>query len=264
MPARASYLPQFTRLLKQVREDSGLTVRQLARVMGFSHPHVVRATAGKRLPKWPFVCSYLNCCGVGGEALYAWWELWRTTRSVEHELRRPARADQDRQWYWEMVERDWQENLAAIREPDAILTRLRSVTTLDELGVAVHALVTRAGLDSVRKVEALTNIPKTTLHHWFSSTRKPDPARLRILVKALEGTAAEQLEFVRALERIGDSTCGVRTEQTRQRCVLGEFHKGRHRAANGEEWLDDGVLDGGRGPQQWVTERAIQSAGPHW
>jgi transcriptional regulator with XRE-family HTH domain len=264
MMTRASLLPQFARLLKGVRLDSGLTVRQLARAIGFSHPHVVRATSGKKVPNWPLVSAYLNACGVGGEALCAWWELRRITKSVEQELHRTQRAGSDREWYWTTIEQDWTAALHAIRKPDPMLATLRSVATLDELGIAIHALVTRAGLDSVRQVELRTEIPKTTLNHWFNGTRKPTPERLQVLIGALDATDSERREFALALHRLGDVTCGTLTRGSGQPCVLGEFHKGPHRAANGEKWLDDGDLDGMRGPKQWMADSTVRTRGPHW
>jgi transcriptional regulator with XRE-family HTH domain len=258
-----SLLPKFARLLKKVREESGLTVRQLARVQGFAHSHVVRTTSTVNLPRWPRVRGYLDGCGVGGDVLYAWWELWCTVRSVEQELRRNHPAGKDRAWFWEMVERDWQSGLQAISKPDPLLAALRSVTAPDDLAAVISALVTRAGLDSIRKVEALTDIPRTTLNHWFNGTREPDPERLQLLVTRLDATDAERREFAQALGRIAYVACPERTRQSRP-CVLHGSHRGMHRAANGEEWLEDGVLDGIRGPKQWVTEHLGQSAGPHW
>jgi len=258
-----SLLPKFARLLKEVRKESGLTVRQLARVQGFAHSHVVRTTSAEHQPRWPRVRGYLDGCGVGGDVLYAWWELWCTVRSVEQELRRNHPPGEDRRWYWDMVERDWQNGLRAISKPDPLLAALASVTALDELGAVIYALVTRAGLDSIRKVEALTDIPRTTLNHWFNGTREPDPERLQLLVTRLEATDAERREFAHALGRIAYVACPERTRQSRP-CVLHGSHRGVHRASNGEEWLEEGVLDGLRGPRQWIAENHSPSAGPHW
>jgi len=264
MPRDGSYyLPQFAHLLKQVRTESGMTVRELAQSMHYSHPYVVRATTGERLPRWPLVSAYLNACGVGGSVLYAWRKLWSLTSDVEQKQCLPAGTGRTEQSYWELVEHEWQLGLLAIRRPDPILNTVRMVRTMEELGIAIHALVTRAGLDSIRKVEAETGIPKTTLHHWFNGTRRPDPARLWTLVTALQATEAEQREFATALKRISDPTCEDWSYRTGYHCLLVEFHSGPHRATDGEEWLDDGVLDGPSGPRDRFS-KSTGSAGPHW
>jgi transcriptional regulator with XRE-family HTH domain len=259
-----SYLAEFCRLLAASRQEAGLTVRQLAKLSDYSHPHVARATTGKKLPSWPLVRSYLNACGVGGEVLAAWWQLWQTTKSAEQELRKPLRPTESKTWYWELAEKHWQAGLKATRKPDPMLSLLEQVTTLEDLGVAITALAGRNGSDSLRQVEAETGIPRTTLHAWQAGRRKPPSTRLDQLVVALGATSAEQREFARCLERISDAgVCNCLHPPTGQRCFRGEYHKGEHCTGDGFRWLEDGVLDGVGGPDRWLAAKRVQP-GPYW
>ncbi|GAA1617936.1 hypothetical protein GCM10009789_84890 [Kribbella sancticallisti] len=261
---RQDYLPEFALLLKQARLASGLTVRQLAKVVGLDHTQLVRATDGKRLSRWPLISAYLNGCGVGGGVLYSWWELWSTTRSVHLRLQNHPLGHPDDDWYWQQADQSWQRALEGLRAPDPLVIRLRQVSTLQELGVSLGALAGRNGTDSVRQVEADTNIPKSTLHAWFTGKRKPDPTRLREVVAALGATRSEQIEFKEALVRATSTTCPNNHPQTNKPCALGELHKGHHRTPEGHQWLEDDEPDPINRPRTWLTQPHLNSAGPHW
>jgi hypothetical protein len=209
------------------------------------------------MSRWPLVSAYLNGCGVGGGVLYSWWDLWSTTRSVHLRLQNCPTDSADDSWYWEQVRHHWQRALEGLRTPDPMLIRLRQVNTLKELGVSLAALAGRTGADSVRRVEADTGIPKTTLHAWFTGKRKPDPARLNKVVLSLGATKAEQKEFADALTRATSATCPSTA------CSLGELHKGPHRTPDGHEWFDDEEPDMTRPSHRWF-EPHIPTAGPHW
>jgi len=260
-----AYLPEFARLLKRARRESGLTVRQLAKVAGRpDHTPFVRVTDGKRLSRWPLISAYLNGCGVGGGVLYSWWELWSTTSGVQLRLRNHPQGHPDDELFWGLAEQSWRSGLGGLRTPDPMLFRLRQVNTLGELGVALGALASRNGTDSVRRAGENTNIPKTTLHNWFSGKHKPDPVRLQEVVVALGATKSEQAEFSEALQRATSPTCLGKHDRTGKRCTLGGLHKGHHRSLEGLKWLDDDEPDAVSPPQRWMAEHQHRSAGPHW
>ncbi|WP_157979539.1 helix-turn-helix domain-containing protein [Kribbella monticola] len=262
-PGPRSYLPAFAELLKAVREESGLTLRQLGRMVGFHHTHMARVASDKKMPTWELVRVYLTGCGAGGDGLVAWFDLWSTVRGAEKQLRK-APHDPTDQWYWELAEKHWQEGLLAIRKPDALLSRLRQVTTPAEFAVALAAFTYRTGHDSVRRLEGIAGVSKTTWHAWLTGKRRPNPDQLHDLLAELEATSAEQDEFVEALLRITKTICGRLHGLTGKRCSRGEFHRGPHRSPTGVEWLEDGVLDGLQVSGRWFSKGLTVSTGPHY
>lgn len=190
------HLAEFAELLGAVREQAGLTVRQLGRSTNYSHPHVARAATGKKLPSWQLTSAYLNACGVGGEDLRSWRRLWTIAKDRERRFRRsgptalpPLAADAD-----------WQKAVSAVRAIEPLLPFIRKVTTLDDLSIALVRLGMRRGLDSLRKVEATTGIPWATLHGWYTGKRKPSEARLK--AAARQRLAAGQGELDLGLDAV--------------------------------------------------------------
>jgi transcriptional regulator with XRE-family HTH domain len=229
----------FAHLLKSVRHQAGLTVRQLGKSITYSHPHVARATTGKKLPSWSLTEAYLTACGVVGPDLQAWRRLWILARDKERQFRRAANASGPPPPDLS-TDLNWQNAIAAIRRIEPLVTFLQRVATLDDLSIALVRLGLRNGNDSLRKVETATGIPRATLHGWYSGRRKPSEARLDQLVVGLSATRAEQHEFAQCLERIADTIpCDGINPQTGEACTLGHEHKGYHRADDGATWLDD-------------------------
>jgi transcriptional regulator with XRE-family HTH domain len=239
-----TYLLEFAQLLRSARSDADLTGRALADRITYSHSRIYRAESGQQLPTWPLTRAYLDGCGVGLDIVHAWHSLWTIARSAERELREQPRKSAERAWFWEVTEQDWQEGLTVIARPDPLLERLLDVSTAQDLGAAIVTLAQRNGAGSLRQLEKQTGIPKSTLHRWYIGKAIPDSAQLNGLLTTLGAPQALQRAFGKALNRIGTIHCQVRHQASGDRCVLGEFHKGPHRAKSGAEWLeDDGVED---------------------
>jgi transcriptional regulator with XRE-family HTH domain len=155
----------FAAALQRVRRQAGLSYRQLADRAHYSHPHLVRATNGKHLPTWDVTAAFLTGCGVPADLM----PVWR---------------------------RRWEE---ASRDPRDIVGLLASAETLEDLGAAVAAL---ARPRSLRNLEHLTGIPRTTIQAWFQGTRLAGRDRLDQLVRSVGATSAERAAVAEAVERL--------------------------------------------------------------
>ncbi|MFD3399602.1 helix-turn-helix transcriptional regulator [Kribbella sp. NPDC058693] len=250
------YRHEFAYLLRSVRKQAGKTVRQIAEVSNYSHPHIARSINGTRFPNWRMVRAVLNACGVGRDQLTSWRRLWDTV-SVTQLWARPGSVHEVGRRTWVDIAREWDVRRAALREPDATLEQIQKVATLDQLGRVLTALSRRHSCGSLRRLEEVSGISRSTLHGWYSGQRKPSAARLQQLAVALETTQAEQIALTQSLARISPlrrrpeperrAACTANNPSIGQQCRLPRDHRGPHHAAVGEPWFDDGVLDGRRG-----------------
>ncbi|GAA1697944.1 hypothetical protein GCM10009745_50280 [Kribbella yunnanensis] len=158
-------LEAFTGALQRVRQDAGLSYRELADQAHYSHAHLVRATSGKQLPSWPVTVAFLTGCDVPAELL----PIWRR--------------------HWE----------AAARDPQDVSELLRAAATPEDLGAALTAL-TRPR--SLRSLERLTGIPRATLQSWLRGGRVPRPDRLDQFILALGASRTERLAFSDCVDRL--------------------------------------------------------------
>ncbi|GAA1561876.1 hypothetical protein GCM10009804_18280 [Kribbella hippodromi] len=236
------YLGEFAWMLKQVRQGSGLTVREIGEAIGHHHSRVVRAEQGKVQPTWELTRAYLCRCNVRREELSAWSLLWDLTYEAECLRKRGSDVMETGEGIKlrQLLQERWPAAVARLAAPHPLVTKLRMVTTKRELGIALQELGARFEPVSIRQLAELAGVPKTTLHDWTAGRRLPDSRRLVAVVSALRATKSETSEFVYALERISGKRCdGVHTG-SRRPCVLWEYHRGTHRTSRGEEWLDDG------------------------
>jgi transcriptional regulator with XRE-family HTH domain len=155
----------FAGALQRVRQQAGLTYRELADHAHYSHAHLVRATNGRQLPSWDVTTAFLIGCGVPSELLPVWRRHWE----------------------------------AASRKPEDVSELLRTAQTPEHLGAALTAL---AGPRSLRTLARLTGIPRTTIQAWFRGTRLAQRDRLDQLVRALGATAEERAAFAGTLDRL--------------------------------------------------------------
>jgi transcriptional regulator with XRE-family HTH domain len=274
------YRHEFAYLLRSVRKRAGKTVRQVAESSNYSHPHVARSLAGTRFPNWKLVRAVLNACGVGTDQLTAWLRLWKTV-SATQSRGRPGATHASGRRMWVAVAREWEVRRAAVREPDLTLQQIEKVMSLGQLGRVLTTLSTRHGSGSLRSLEELSGISRSTLHGWYSGRRKPTGARLQQLAVALDLTRAEQIALAQCLARISPlqrrpepepkrvAMCTANNRSVGQQCSLPRSHRGPHRATVGEPWFDDGVLDGSRDGREAdshpeVRPRARVHFGPGW
>ncbi|RZU12470.1 helix-turn-helix protein [Kribbella rubisoli] len=244
------YRHEFAYLLRSVRRRAGKTVRQIAESGNYSHPHIARSLTGARFPNWKLVRAILDACGVGGDQLRCWLRLWKTVSATQ------ARTHVAERRTWVEIEREWGIRRAALREPDATLQQIQQVASLEQLGRVLKTVSARQGSGSLRRLEELSGVSRSTLHGWYAGQRKPTAERLHQLAVALEMTHAEQIALDQCLARISPlrrrreperaAACTANNPSIGQQCRLPRDHRGPHHAAVGEPWFDDGVLDGGR------------------
>lgn len=274
------YRHEFAYLLRSVRKRAGKTVREIAKDSSYSHPHIARSLTGTRLPNRKLVRAILNACGVGGDELRRWLSLWKIASDTQSRTP-PGSADEPGRRTWPEIQREWEVRTTALRQPDPMLLQIQQVVTLKQLARVLTALSTRQGSRSLRRLEELSGVSRSTLHGWYAGQRKPTAARLHQLAVALGTTQAEQLALAQCLARISPvrrppepepepaATCTANNPSIGQHCRLPSSHRGPHQAAVGEPWFDDGELDGSRGgtapnsqPEARPTRRV--HFGPGW
>jgi transcriptional regulator with XRE-family HTH domain len=162
---RVQNVEAFAAGLERVRRHAGLSYRQLAERAHYSHPHLIRATNGRQLPTWDVTVAFLTGCGVPPELLPVWRRHWET----------------------------------ASRDPQDVLVLLRTAESVEDLGAALSAL-TRPR--SLRTLEQLTDIPRTTIQAWLQGTRLAGRDRLDQLVRSIGVTPAERAAVAGAVERL--------------------------------------------------------------
>jgi hypothetical protein len=75
-------LPAFACDLRPLRAAAGLTYRELATRVHYSHVILVKAAGGDALPSWPVTKAFVTACGVPDEDVLEWEKRWETTRVV--------------------------------------------------------------------------------------------------------------------------------------------------------------------------------------
>ncbi|MFF0298525.1 helix-turn-helix domain-containing protein [Kitasatospora sp. NPDC004614] len=66
---------RFAERLREVRRESGLTLRQLAAISGYSHSTLSLAENGRRLPSWDVVAAFVQACGRKDiDRWRGWWD----------------------------------------------------------------------------------------------------------------------------------------------------------------------------------------------
>jgi transcriptional regulator with XRE-family HTH domain len=155
----------FAGALRRLRQQAGLTYRELAEQAHYSHAHLVRASSGRQLPTWDVTVAFLTGCGVPPELLPVWRRQWET----------------------------------ASRDAQDVVELVQAADTLEDLGTALSAL---ARPRSARSLEQLTGIPRSTIQAWFQGARLPGRDRLDLLVRAVGATATERTAVAQALDRI--------------------------------------------------------------
>lgn len=91
---------RFAIRLREARESAGLTLRELAKISGYSHSTLSLAESGRRLPSWQVAGAFLQACGQQDVGRYR--GLWEAAAEYRAELAEslsppPAPADPNSQ-----------------------------------------------------------------------------------------------------------------------------------------------------------------------
>lgn len=73
-------VPALANELRALRRRAGLTQRDIAGRVNYSHVTVVKAEAGRRPPTWEVVEAIVRTCSPGSPDLATWKEMWRAAR----------------------------------------------------------------------------------------------------------------------------------------------------------------------------------------
>jgi len=73
-------LAQLARSLRDLRESSGLTLRELADHVGYSHSTLASAERGRVPPSWPVTDAFISGCGA---AAGEWRSLWMAANAAQ-------------------------------------------------------------------------------------------------------------------------------------------------------------------------------------
>ncbi|HKS99055.1 MAG TPA: helix-turn-helix transcriptional regulator, partial [Rugosimonospora sp.] len=80
----------LARRLRGMRDDRGLTLREVAHKSGYSQASLSTAESGRRLPSWDLVQAFVQSCGEDPALWRQLWELAGDTAPAPAEGRRPG------------------------------------------------------------------------------------------------------------------------------------------------------------------------------
>jgi transcriptional regulator with XRE-family HTH domain len=182
-------IAEFALQLRHARDLAGKPpYRVMAERARYSHAHLVRAADGKKLPNWSVVRAYLEACGISGsKALKPWLQLWVATGKMPVATR-PGNGRR--------------------RAGEARLHDLGAITTPAEFGEHLRAFCDRTKPRTLRELEELSGIGKTTLADWFNGARLPSWTRLYRLATLVGANQAELDELRMARERVAGNDEG--------------------------------------------------------
>lgn len=81
---------QLALRLRAARDDSRLTLRQLAAKSGFSQSALSVAEAGRAVPSWDLISAFVTACGQDPER---WRQLWEVARDAQQQSADSPRPD---------------------------------------------------------------------------------------------------------------------------------------------------------------------------
>jgi transcriptional regulator with XRE-family HTH domain len=225
------HVRELAELLAYTRKRAGLTVRQLGGAIGYSHPHVARATSGTSLPSLTLMTAYLAGCGLDDGDQQAWLRLWALAkkRTRQQTLVRDPTND-----------REWKAATAAVGEVVPLFMSIRRASGRDEFLASLRRLSARTGLSFPLGVAARCGLPSKTIEAWNTGEVTPTADQLDHVVRSLGGSSRERREFIECLHRIARAApCDGIHPSTHRPCVRSSAHQGRHLAKGGISWLDD-------------------------
>ncbi|MFG1820587.1 helix-turn-helix domain-containing protein [Kribbella sp. NPDC049174] len=202
---RPQHLRVFCEALRDVRRQSGLTLKQLSAVTHYAESTLSRVTNALDLPPWKQVETFLIGCG-GGD-LERWHQFWQATQ-MQHELflskgvnEPPAAKLQDAA----AAQTTARQLVMDDDRPATLGAFLQRAETAQDLVRGIRMLGERTGTISLRQMEErcrATNVrlAKSTIRDWLAGERRP--TKLDALVTALGATPAEQRHFAQCLERV--------------------------------------------------------------
>lgn len=153
----------FARHLRLLRQQSGLSLRQLAERTGLSTATLSQAQGGQELPTWRVARAFVQACGGNtGD----WHERWQNASRFSEvppaaQPRLPARRRE--------------EALASMSGPPPLPV---TAETTDEFMECLVRVRIWAGAPSARTLARLAGIPPSTMQDFLRRKRLPTPEML--------------------------------------------------------------------------------------
>lgn len=165
---------QFAEQLRYTKRKAQVTYRQMAAIANYSHVHLTRAARGDRLPTWAATKAFLKGCGIADPELLQKWEN-----------------------YWAAV--DFESGRGAVKRKKR---HLQYITTVPEYGVHLRSVAMRKGPKTLRELQALTGIGKSTIADWFNGRALPAAEPVYRFAGLLGLSAEEVNDLVATRDRL--------------------------------------------------------------
>ncbi|TDD62003.1 transcriptional regulator [Kribbella antibiotica] len=200
---RPQHLREFAEALRDVRRQSGLTLKVLSTLTHYAESTLSRATNALVLPPWPQVKAFVLACG-GGD-IDRWKNLWEATRRQHDLFVSEGVTEAPTSKIAQAVRKQELEYVTSAERPATLSAFLQKAETAQDLVRAIRLLGERTGTVSLRQMEARcqavhVRIAKSTIRDWLAGERRP--TKLDQLVAALGATTTEQRHFAQCLERV--------------------------------------------------------------
>lgn len=145
-----SDVQELAKELLHMKESSGLSYRDMAVGVPYSHAQLGRAARGDKLPSWHLLTAYLTACGVSETDRI---QLWKP--------------------YWQALD------LVTGRKAGSTRRReLHLVRDLTEFGLHLKRIANTSAPRTLRTLSDITGISKSAIHDWFRGYTLPSAGNL--------------------------------------------------------------------------------------
>ncbi|MGH3972601.1 MAG: helix-turn-helix domain-containing protein, partial [Pseudonocardiaceae bacterium] len=169
---RTGPLAEFAMELRQLRERTGMTYRELAQRAHCSASALCQAANGRRLPTWEITRAFVEGCGGDQQQWQARWQAVADEIGVDSDPTTSSGRDGD--------EVAAQSDSSDLREhlPNGNIPPLSSITTPQDFHLALRALRAQVGNPSLRDLSVLARkhgghiLPRSTLGNVLTRTHR--------------------------------------------------------------------------------------------
>ncbi|WP_445282586.1 helix-turn-helix domain-containing protein [Streptomyces sp. DSM 118148] len=235
--------------MRKLRQDSGLTISELAKRINYSPTSVSQATNGKKVPSWDLVHAFVLGCGFEGDM-----ETWKRAHRAALRDTKGTSSSEDtgetplpRLALVPRLRRTSEQSLPAPQpaQPEGLLAlvqqaraferkdrRVTSVTSGDHMHTALALCTTPE--DVIELMNELVNDKTLSLKELEERSRKHYPISNSTFTQVLSGNTLPTTEWL----HIFLSACGLEEERT----VMWHFTVTRIRISQMRQRERQGVL----------------------
>ena len=215
----------LARRLRELREQSGLSYREMAKLAKYTAPALSQAANGRKLAPLPRVQAYVRALGVSDTVHAEVVQLWTTARDQMKRSKNPRRRGQ-----MVVLEESGGGHVVAFNAPPVgplyFSADPEEVESLEEFAAALSQILSESGL-TVRQVIENSSAPtgtaggdvvqlsKTTTYDVLNGKHRPSPNFTRVFLRACGMPPARTEAWVKRLRAIQSATA-VLKELTKQ------------------------------------------------